>query len=230
MAPYQAYRDEERDRKRRRTEPQPPGSPESIGTPEANTTSQPTQMTFFDAAIQVLSKFAPPTPKSNLKYLSLDEDTEIRLLHLTPGEPEDPIVCRLSPMSLDKPQEYRALSYCWGTGPAKHEVRIIQTQHTPGQKRSLKDIHHGTLYVKPNLYAALHHLRDLEETRVFWVDAICINQDDVREQNEQVAKMAEIYSMADHVDIVRNSLLLVLPRLTRISSGLVTEMTRAIEQ
>lgn len=84
--------------------------------------------------------------------------------------------------------------------------------------------------MKPNLYAALYHLRDLEETRVFWVDAICINQDDVREQNEQVSKMAEIYSMADNVDIVRISLLLVPPPLTSISSGLVTEMTRAIEQ
>jgi hypothetical protein len=114
-------------------------------------------------------------------------------------------------MSLDKSQEYRALSYCWGTGVAKHEIRIIQTQHTPGQKRSLKDIHHGTLYVKPTLYAALNHLRDREETRVFWVDAICIDQDDVRERNEQVSKMAEIYRMADHVDIVSESLHLTYP-------------------
>lgn len=209
MAPYQAYREEERNRKRRRTEPSPPGSPESIATPETNVTEQPVPMSFYDAAIQVLSKVAPP--KSNLKYLPLDEDTEIRLLYLTPGEPDDPIVCRLSPMSLDKPQEYRALSYCWGAGIAKHEIRIIQTQHTPGQKRSLKDIHHGTLYVKPNLYSALHHLRDREETGVFWVDAICINQDDVRERNEQVSKMAEIYTMADHVDIVSGSLHLIYP-------------------
>lgn len=57
------------------------------------------------------------------------------------------------------------------------------------------------LYVRTNLYDALKHLRDLQIKRVFWIDAICINQSDVHERNHKIAKMAQIYTLASRTII-----------------------------
>jgi hypothetical protein len=96
---------------------------------------------------------------------------------------------------------YDALSYCWGTSDAIEEIKILQFHQTPGRAHSFKDIQPGTFYVRPTLYAALHKLRDPKQSKVLWVDAICINQDDVIERNQQVSKMAEIYSLAAHISV-----------------------------
>jgi hypothetical protein len=53
--------------------------------------------------------------------------------------------------------------------------------------------------VRENLYRALLALRDTQSTRVLWVDALCINQSEVRERNHQVARMHEIYKSARKV-------------------------------
>lgn len=45
----------------------------------------------------------------------------------------------------------------------------------------------------------LRHLRFKEVERTLWIDALCINQDDVDERTEQVQKMRRIYSLADQV-------------------------------
>jgi hypothetical protein len=53
--------------------------------------------------------------------------------------------------------------------------------------------------VTTNLEAALRHLRYEDRGRVLWVDALCINQRDVRERNSQVKKMRSIYTGAKKV-------------------------------
>lgn len=52
------------------------------------------------------------------------------------------------------------------------------------------------VYVRPNLYGALRYLRDLQSEQFLWIDAICINQADIRERNHEVLKMAQIYTLA----------------------------------
>jgi Heterokaryon incompatibility protein (HET) len=47
-----------------------------------------------------------------------------------------------------------------------------------------------------NLYAALKGLRHPSTRRTLWIDAICINQADDRERNEQVKQMKDIYESA----------------------------------
>lgn len=81
--------------------------------------------------------------------------------------------------------EYAALSYCWGdpqvTRPVRVNGRIVQ--------------------VTVNLEAALRQLRhDVGEGRL-WVDAICINQDDLAERAQQVSIMFWIYQGAFKVHI-----------------------------
>lgn len=53
--------------------------------------------------------------------------------------------------------------------------------------------------VQENLWQALVHLRAADDTRVLWVDAVCINQQNIDERNHQVMQMGEIYRRASKV-------------------------------
>ncbi|KAJ0108860.1 hypothetical protein J7T55_011354 [Diaporthe amygdali] len=50
-----------------------------------------------------------------------------------------------------------------------------------------------------NLADALKHLRRQSETRMFWADAICINQKDLAERSQQVLLMGVIHGLASGV-------------------------------
>jgi hypothetical protein len=79
--------------------------------------------------------------------------------------------------------DFEALSYTWGD---RGDARSI---YTNGIRRD----------VPRNLEEALRALRDLKETRLgmcYWVDSLCIDQDNVEERNEQVKRMKEIYRRA----------------------------------
>lgn len=53
--------------------------------------------------------------------------------------------------------------------------------------------------VTTNLEAALQQIRRTDEVRTLWVDAICINQDDIAERNSQVLLMDVIYRKSTKV-------------------------------
>lgn len=55
--------------------------------------------------------------------------------------------------------------------------------------------------VTPNLKHALQRLRNGTEELVLWVDAICINQDDIPERNVQTANMRAIYQGSESVAV-----------------------------
>lgn len=55
------------------------------------------------------------------------------------------------------------------------------------------------IHVTKNLYAALSCLRNRDLERIIWIDAICINQDDLEEREHQIRYMAKIYGMAKSV-------------------------------
>jgi hypothetical protein len=126
--------------------------------------------------------------RNKYSYSPLPEPGSIRLLHLMPHEDEKArIQCQLFDYSLQKLGEwtslYEALSYVWGN---------------PGNRRSISIDKHD-LPITTNLHAALVSLRDRFLERVLWVDAICINQDDLKERGDQVQYMAEIYRRASRV-------------------------------
>jgi hypothetical protein len=79
--------------------------------------------------------------------------------------------------------DFEALSYTWGD---RGDVRRIIVNGT------FKD-------VPRNLEQALRALRSLHETRLgihYWVDSLCIDQENKKERNEQVKRMREIYGQA----------------------------------
>lgn len=57
----------------------------------------------------------------------------------------------------------------------------------------------ASLPVTKNLHEALEHLRFKNESRLLWIDAICVNQQDLKERGSQVQHMPDIYSSADSV-------------------------------
>lgn len=93
------------------------------------------------------------------------------------------------PSKLDEFEpRYEALSYTWGEAGIS-ESAVIEVGDGPVHK----------LGIRQNLASALRHFRHHSETRVLWIDAICINQDDVDERNQQVKRMTDIYTLASRV-------------------------------
>ncbi|KAL5393554.1 hypothetical protein PMIN04_009735 [Paraphaeosphaeria minitans] len=112
---------------------------------------------------------------------SLDE---IRLLRLLPGSDEDRLRCTLSIVSLDDRPHYEALSYVWGDD-LEDTFPISLGGHT--------------VQIRRNLHSALRGIRYLDCERILWIDALCIDQENVEERHTQVAIMGDIYSKADCV-------------------------------
>ncbi|KAF5868701.1 putative heterokaryon incompatibility protein [Botrytis fragariae] len=117
-------------------------------------------------------------------YHTLDvSKKEVRLVTLLPGGLSEDIYCTLTTVSLiDKPF-YEALSYVWGNLTNKCDINL-QSLSFP---------------VTTNLESALRYLRYRDLPRVLWIDAICINQEDIPERNSQVKYMGTIYSKSSIV-------------------------------
>jgi hypothetical protein len=118
-------------------------------------------------------------------YTPLDPtQKEIRLLHLAPAlNHDDPLVCSFSLASFDEDVDYEALSYAWG------DVTPVMPVSFEGKE----------VLITKNLHSALCHLRYLDQQRILWADALCINQSDLRERTHQVSLMSSIYSRASLV-------------------------------
>ncbi|KAL8710657.1 MAG: hypothetical protein Q9220_004881 [cf. Caloplaca sp. 1 TL-2023] len=124
-----------------------------------------------------------------------EEGSVIRLLTIKPSDKDDArIELQLTHTSLDPRPEYIALSYTWGR-PAPH---LEDEWDDPQSKKSVL-VNGKSFAIKYNLYSALLALRRRWSSVVtisWWVDAICINQDDILERNKQVACMQDIYATA----------------------------------
>jgi Heterokaryon incompatibility protein (HET) len=129
-----------------------------------------------------------PSPcRPALKYDQLDTQTKaqpIRLLTLSPSPLfDDPLECTLEHNALEDQPTYIGLSYSWGRG---HHTATIT-------------VNGCTLQVPKRVRSALRHLRHKSKRLNFWIDAVCINQADVEERNQQVRQMGSIYRQADEV-------------------------------
>jgi hypothetical protein len=113
------------------------------------------------------------------------EQQEIRTLTLKPGAFNDPINCVLNTVSLTNHPQYTALSYVWGDPTDRLPIYID-----------------GIFFsATKNLALALQHIRKVDQDEVLWIDAVCINQKDIDERNDQVLLMGTLYSEAEEVVI-----------------------------
>ncbi|KAL8878535.1 MAG: hypothetical protein Q9198_003674 [Flavoplaca austrocitrina] len=121
-------------------------------------------------------------------YLPLHAE-DIRILTVEPGPFGSNLYVRLSHVKLDinDPPSYEALSYAWGSYDLSHMIFVDTGLGEKG------------ITVTENLHSALQHLRKTSSPRTLWVDATCINQSNVKERSQQVARMADIYKSAAKV-------------------------------
>jgi hypothetical protein len=125
----------------------------------------------------------------DLLYRKLREN-EIRVLEILPGTESSTVRCQLEYIILGRPVQYNALSYTWGDPIAPRAETAVN-----GHK----------LRVTENFKLALQELRREarvnSKTQVIWIDAICINQEDLEERRQQVLIMRLIYIGAQNLII-----------------------------
>jgi hypothetical protein len=108
----------------------------------------------------------------------------IRLIQLrTTQNIIDQIECDIVPTTVD--DQYTCLSYVWGTENSGQWILI-------NGKR---------FWVRQNLWNFLHTARHNSKltSRQFWIDALCIDQENTSERQHQVQQMGRIYSEATDV-------------------------------
>ena len=97
-------------------------------------------------------------------YTPLDrrEKRAIRLLRVEPDSDQGYISCKIREGTTDS--TYSALSYTWGSDKESQETILLNGK---------------PFRVRQNLYAFLRHARKHLADNPLWIDAICINQEDV---------------------------------------------------
>ena len=106
-----------------------------------------------------------------------------RIMLLRAGVGGDPLSCSLTIISVESCPPFEALSYVWGQARAVHPVLCDG----------------GAVSITQNLDDALRSLRLPTQARRLWVDAVCIDQQNLDERSRQVQYMRLIYSRATRV-------------------------------
>jgi hypothetical protein len=109
---------------------------------------------------------------------------DVRLLRVQSGDTslEDGGLLKgdLHLADLDQCPPFSALSYVWGVDCGSHMIQCGSF----------------SVPVTKNCYSALQHLREKLGCFTIWVDAVCINQANVKEREQQMQLMRRIYSDA----------------------------------
>ncbi|KAM5356930.1 hypothetical protein ACJ41O_003576 [Fusarium nematophilum] len=125
-------------------------------------------------------RLATPSPYTPLNQLA----DCTGLVRIEPAKDDnDPIIGTLFEVAFRDKHKFDALSYMWGEGPSQCHITLNNVAFSVGQ----------------NLADALRYLRAHAPEACYWIDAICINQNDVPERNRQVRIMHHIYFRAETV-------------------------------
>ena len=120
---------------------------------------------------------------------ALSSPQSFRLLQLLPSpNPSTTLECTLLETALEKPLipgsgDYEAISYVWGSSQDRVDINC------DGEMIS----------ATRNCDEVLRSLRGARTSRLLWIDAICINQNNMAERNQQVKIMGLIYRCAVRV-------------------------------
>ncbi|ETN44826.1 uncharacterized protein HMPREF1541_09701 [Cyphellophora europaea CBS 101466] len=114
-------------------------------------------------------------------YRPLESVEHTRLLQISSNLEDGLISCTIT--HHDLPTHYRCLSYMWGSEASANNIRLN------GKSFSVRD----------NLWQFLHRAREFCPNQPLWIDALCINQEDIPEKNYQVQQMSKLYAGASEV-------------------------------
>jgi hypothetical protein len=120
------------------------------------------------------------------------DNDQIRLMKINRDTASNVFQYELARFSLQALPSYVALSYAW------NETTLVVEVHVP-EKTSIH-LDGQTFQVGHHLAAALDYFcKHLPPGAWLWIDAICINQNDVDERDDQFMHMRSIYSKAESV-------------------------------
>ncbi|PMD62421.1 HET-domain-containing protein [Hyaloscypha bicolor E] len=131
------------------------------------------------------------------------DDIEIEIFHVESNYPEEEKNYEERSTNLERTFEllqvgessrtpsYEAVSYAWGSEVDPYFISI----------RDRGRLDSNSLPVTQNLAEAMRYLRREDEARILWIDAVCINQQDLIERSVQVGRMADIFRNAKQVDV-----------------------------
>ena len=161
--------------------------------------------------------------KKDPRYESLKSNAAIRLLSIKPGYPSETLECGLIVINnLDDAPPYEALSYVWGDEDFAEPIVCngIATTVTANLGKALKHLRPLASWNYANTWDKNHRLHSSRNTwkgfathrfekyhaaspteSLIWIDALCINQDDLQERATQVKLMGRIYGRAEFVNI-----------------------------
>jgi hypothetical protein len=127
-----------------------------------------------------------------LEYQPLNSArNEIRLVRLERNRVSPGFSFDLLKVSISDAPPYTALSYAWGEGS--------KSVYVPTE--------FGSCRVSNTLIRFFEQVQESDEDSkaYYWVDAICIDQSNVAERNEQVLRMKEIYEAAEQIVVWLNA-------------------------
>jgi len=101
----------------------------------------------------------------------------IRLLYLLPGNTNERLHGMIFHTPYDSKKDYQSLSYVWGSDRRTHEIVTAD----------------GIVNITKSLSNALHGLRRKDKAITLWVDALCINQEDNNEKEQQIRLLPQIF-------------------------------------
>ena len=134
---------------------------------------------------------------------------QIRVLVIKPGTYQSDIETEFEYVNLggtsDQPTRFYALSYYWGDSSKNASLSIDMEG---------KAVH--KIGISSTLERAIRRFRRPDVPIRIWIDAACINQDDLEERAQQVAMMGSIYSGADMVCVWLDDYVLGLATALRI--------------
>lgn len=114
-----------------------------------------------------------------------DSASYIRLLQVLDNNYSTTIKlrCEMTTWPIDNIPPYHAISYTWGD-PNSNTTILVDNQ---------------AFSIRTNCEFVLEQAYSYRKSLYYWVDAICINQDDGKEKGTQVAMMGSIYKNATHM-------------------------------
>ncbi|KAF2730727.1 hypothetical protein EJ04DRAFT_567496 [Polyplosphaeria fusca] len=162
------------------------------------------------------------------RYRPLPTATSIRLLELKPSPDKRSVLSSLKTYELHHAPPFQALSYTWGnpyttlpkpapSSPGKHRRIDPSVQELGSSLGHANEVLWSTrrkayvcdgqiINITPNLRDALRMLSTLATSSkasgspgYYWIDSLCMNQENVAERNAQVSRMSDIFKAADSV-------------------------------
>lgn len=147
-----------------------------------HSTKRPSDSQPIGNGVEQRSRLSATEILDSFHYKPLDRSAgAVRLIKIFPPCRNGLVRCRIERHHISTVR-YVAVSYVWGAEDANCKILL--------NGRVLK--------VRPNLLAFLRHIARTGyfTDTLFWIDAICINQEDAFEKNHQVSHMGAIYSQA----------------------------------